>query len=291
MLDFTTDAAKIVADFAPASLTTRAAPTVSSRYSFINSAKALDILASYGFHPTAAQQQRSRDKSKAPYAAHMLRFQNEAYRTSEGIPELLLLNSHNRRTSLGLGQGFFRYACSNNVVLATSGIFQRLRHNAATEAAFENLVIEKAAGLPETMARIERLQNGSIDACKARYMVGAMCDARGWKFRHYDAQSGTIYTSPGAAKNQTYFTGSTLDDLLTSRRDADNRSTVWNIFNRVQECFCSANNGFKPVRVVSTSTKYPEGRLRIARSIRSIAGNTALNAKLFDIAEGALEHA
>ena len=290
MLDFTTDAAKIVADFAPASLTTRAAPTVSSRYSFINSAKALDILASYGFHPTAAQQQRSRDKSKAPYAAHMLRFQNEAYRTSEGIPELLLLNSHNRRTSLGLGQGFFRYACSNNVVLATSGIFQRLRHNAATEAAFENLVKEKAAGLPETMARIERLQNRELPFELRPRLVADMCEARGWKFSSMDFD-GKFKKSPGAATNQTYFTSSTLHDLLTSRRDADNRSTVWNIFNRVQECFCSANNGFKPVRVVSTSTKYPEGRLRIARSIRSIAGNTALNAKLFDIAEGALEHA
>lgn len=281
MLDFNLtaeqNAAQIVNDFAPASLSTTAAPTVSSRYAFINSSKAIDILADYGFHATAAQQQKSRDKSKAPYAAHMLRFQNEAFSTGEGIPELLLLNSHNKRTSLGLGQGFFRYACSNNVVLATSGIFQRLRHNAATESAFENLVAEKAAGLPETMARIETMQGAEISNVSAFSMAAEMCEARGWL---------ASYKQPAVnLKAASYYDENTIGDLLTVRRTEDKSRTVWNIFNRVQECFCSANNGFAPVRIVSTSKKHPEGRERKARSVRSIAGNTALNAKLFSIGE------
>jgi len=282
MLDFNTveeNAAQIVNDFAPASLSTKAAPTVSSRYAFINSSTAIDILADYGFHATAAQQQKSRDKSKAPYAAHMLRFQNEAFATGEGIPELLLLNSHNKRTSLGLGQGFFRYACSNNVVLATSGIFQRLRHNAATEAAFEKLVSEKASSLPETMNRIDAMQNASIGALEAREMAHEMCLARNWQYLRGN------YALSHEPKNATYYTSDTINDLLKVRRIDDCRNTVWNIFNRVQECFCSANNGFAPVRIISTSKKYPEGRERKARSIRSIAGNTALNAKLFSIGE------
>ena len=282
MLDFNTvqeNAAQIVSNFAPAATSTKAAPTVSSRYAFINSAKAIDILADYGFHATAAQQQKSRDTAKAPYAAHMLRFQNEAYSTGEGIPELLLLNSHNKRTSLGLGQGFFRYACSNNVVLATSGIFQRLRHNAATEAAFEKLVSDKAASLPETMQRIDVMQKASIGALEAREMAHEMCLARNWQFLRGN------YALGHEAKNATYYTSETINDLLRVRRSEDSTRTVWNIFNRVQECFCSANNGFAPVRIVSTSKKYPEGRERKARSIRSIAGNTALNAKLFSIGE------
>ena len=289
MLDFNLtveqNAAQIVNDFAPASLSTSAAPTVSSRYAFINSAKAIDILADYGFHATAAQQQKSRDKSKAPYAAHMLRFQNEAFATGEGIPELLLLNSHNKRTSLGLGQGFFRYACSNNVVLATSGIFQRLRHNAATESAFEKLVAEKAAGLPETMARIETMQNAPISNVDAFSMVSDMCEARGWRLSFGQPALDLKAVINPEPKNASYYNENTISDLLTVRRTEDKSRTVWNIFNRVQECFCSANNGFAPVRIVSTSKKFPEGRERKARSVRSIAGNTALNAKLFSIGE------
>jgi hypothetical protein len=172
MLDFINtldqNSAAILAKQASSAMSDRAAPNTSDRYGFVDTGKAIEILHGHGFNVVSAMQQKARLKDDQPFAAHMLRFENLAYTNDSGtMPQILLLNSHNTRTSLGLGQGCFRYACSNNIVLASAGVFTRLRHNLATVAGFEDMVREQAKALPVTMQRIESMQRAEIDLDQA----------------------------------------------------------------------------------------------------------------------------
>ena len=300
MLDYTISitekdvATELLTGSAPAALSQSAAPTVSNKYGFINSSKAVDILADYGFFPVHASQQRSHKKENIGYAAHLIRFESLAAddggHTDLDIdgtkPQIILLNSHNKRTSLGLGQGFFRYACSNNLVFASNGVFSRLRHNQATVAAYEDIVKDKVKSLPSTMETIRKMVETPIDAATAKQFATQACSLRGWD--NWETVQHRRKTDAG--RNQSYFTPYTIASMIKPRRQADLGQNLYTIFNMVQENFC---NGLKTghVPIVSTSKKFPEGRVRSARAITAIQGNTKLNAGLFELANKFVEAA
>jgi len=285
MLDFQTQ--DLVAKMAPAALSDVASPNVTSRYGFINTGTAVEILADHGFQPVHASQQHSRKPENSAYAAHLIRFENENLNQMfSGLdngntnPQLIILNSHNKRTSLGLGQGMFRYACSNNLVYASAGVFSRLRHNAATVTAYEDIVRDKVKSLPNVMDTIQRMvETTSLDESSQRQFAREACRLRGWQPLY--VHSNRAYDAP--VKNASYWTNETIDQMLKVRRDSDAPNNLWNLFNKVQETFCNGT-GCAPIEIVSTSTKFPEGRLRKARAITAVTGNTKINADLFELA-------
>ena len=293
MLDYTIKitekdvANELLIGSAPAALSQDPAPTVSNKYGFINSSKAVDILADYGFFPVHASQQRSHKKENNAFAAHLIRFESLAAddggHTDLDIdgtkPQIILLNSHNKRTSLGLGQGFFRYACSNNLVFASNGVFSRLRHNQATVAAYEDIVKDKVKSLPSTMETIRKMVETPINTETAQLFARQACSLRGWQ--DWDTVQHRRRTYSG--RNQSYHTPYTIAAMIKPRRQADLGRNLYTIFNMVQENFCNGlNTGYIPI--VSTSKKCPEGRVRSARAITAIQGNTKLNAGLFELA-------
>ena len=293
MLDYTIAitekdvAHELLTGSAPAALSQDPAPTVSNKYGFINSSKAVDILADYGFYPVHASQQRSHKKENNAFAAHLIRFESladdDGGHTDLDIdgtkPQIILLNSHNKRTSLGLGQGFFRYACSNNLVFAANGVFSRLRHNQATVAAYEDLVREKVKSLPSTMETIRKMVETPIDTQTAKQFARQACSLRGWQ--DWDTVQHRRKNHTG--RNQSYFTPYTISSMIKPRRQADLGQNLYTVFNMVQENFCNGlSTGLVPI--VSTSKKCPEGRVRSARAITAIQGNTKLNAGLFELA-------
>ena len=288
MLDFeTTNQNEMVSRLAPAALSNVASPNVTSRYGFINTGTAVDILADHGFHAVHASQQHSRNPANSAYAAHLIRFENEALnKMFEGLdngntnPQLIILNSHNKRTSLGLGQGMFRYACSNNLVFASAGVFSRLRHNAATVTAYEDIVRDKVKSLPNVMDTIQRMvELTDLSTSDQEQFARDACSLRGWKpLRVLNSRANF-----GPTKNASYYDHRTIEQMLTVRRTSDAPNNLWNVFNRVQETFCNGT-GCAPINIVSTSTKYPEGRGRKARAITAVTGNTKINADLFELA-------
>jgi len=289
MLDFNQTTDNILETRAPAALSNLPAPTVTNKYGFINTNTAIEILADYGFHTVSASQQGSRKAENAPFAAHLLRFENPSLnrmftglKNGDTNPQLIVLNSHNKRTSLGIGQGFFRYACSNNLVYAAAGVFSRLRHNQATVSAYEDIVTAKVESLPSTMETISRMVSlEDLDPTTIRNFAIEACRLRGWEYVENIKETG---------KAASYYTQSTLHEMTQARRASDSANNLWNVFNRVQETFCNGT-GCAPISIVSTSSKYPEGRQRKARAITAVAGNTKINAQLFELANKYLEAA
>ncbi|WP_458031150.1 DUF932 domain-containing protein, partial [Providencia stuartii] len=66
----------------------------SEKYCYIPTITLLDSLQKEGFYPFFACQTRVRDASRREHTKHMLRLRREGQITSQQVPEIILLNSH-----------------------------------------------------------------------------------------------------------------------------------------------------------------------------------------------------
>ncbi|ENB4954779.1 DUF932 domain-containing protein, partial [Escherichia coli] len=66
----------------------------SEHYAYIPTITVLENLQQEGFQPFFACQTRVRDQSRREYTKHMLRLRRAGEITSQHVPEIILLNSH-----------------------------------------------------------------------------------------------------------------------------------------------------------------------------------------------------
>ncbi|MEK2517414.1 DUF932 domain-containing protein, partial [Providencia stuartii] len=68
-----------------------------------------------GFYPFFACQTRVRDDSRRDHTKHLLRLRREGQITSQQVPEIILLNSHDGSSSYQMLPGMFRFVCQNGL--------------------------------------------------------------------------------------------------------------------------------------------------------------------------------
>jgi hypothetical protein len=106
---------------------------VSTNYRFVPTSEVLGMMADQGFFPVMAKQSRTRIEGKAPYTKHMIRLRHRDHlgqTMHDEIPELVLINSHDRTTAYKLFAGIFRLVCENGMIISSEdyGSFS-LRHS------------------------------------------------------------------------------------------------------------------------------------------------------------------
>lgn len=214
--------------------------SMSPRYGQVTTANAIGILADFGFYPVQAAQ-----KGQGRHKAHLLAFASSPLNSKEGRPELILYNSHDGSSSLKMFAGFYRFICSNGIV-AGDGFESRLRHTSGTVNGFENLVTSTAGRLPLLQDAIDNMRSRTVNA-KDLARTGA---AFRW--------------TPDKVTDKT------VGDLLEARRYDDNGTSLWSVFNRVQEGLIRGG-----VRVGEND--------RRAKAISSISASVGVNQKLWDL--------
>ena len=262
-----------IAATCPAAFTTQASPATSSRYGFINSANAIDILRDNGFEPVRAIQKGSQNPEMIPFQEHMLSFARPGEFGNQDQKTLVLYNSHNRRSSLRLMTGCFRVVCSNELIKEGEGFDAKLRHSMATVAGFEALLRNQVTNLDSMM--------DSIEAMKARNLSQNDCldfayDALKMRWDMV-ATPQELEASENGIKATTY---ETLNQALRVRRYGDGGKDAYTVFNRLQESVIRGG-----VNVYSKTEKNPVWKKRKAKAITGIAQNLRLNAGLFKLAE------
>lgn len=216
---------------------------MSPRYGQVTTANAIGILADFGFYPVQAAQ-----KGQGRHKAHLLAFASSPLDSTEGRGEIILYNSHDGSSSLKMFAGFYRFICSNGIV-AGDGFEARLRHTFGTVNGFENLVTSTAGRLPLLQDMIDNMRSRTISGLDAKDL----------------ARTGAAFRwTPDKV------TDNTVGDLLDARRYDDNGTSLWSVFNHVQEGLIRGG-----VRVGENDRK--------ARAISSISASVAVNQKLWDL--------
>lgn len=236
------------------------------RYQYVPTIQPLELLMANGWGVYEASQQRSRAADRDPYTKHMLRLRKLAdfdapVVVGEGVPEVILINAHDGTAAYHLRAGFFRFVCSNGMIVGQTLAGFKVTHTVghqtseAVLTAGERLVTER---FPQLMDNITAWQRIMLTT-EQQYRLAQ----RGLDLRYGN-------TLPPIK----------VDDLLTVRRPEDAEPTLWNVLNRVQEA--AIYGGWQ---TVSAGWQ----RRSTVRPVERVSAVTAINGGLWDAATALAE--
>ena len=249
-------------------------PAVTGRYVQANTETVIDDLGKLGWYPVDAKQCRPKKNSAGIRSFHMVAFQNpnvsiikdNGTGEVECYPRIILTNSHDGFNSFKFMVGLFRLVCSNGLVIATDKMVDlSIRH---INYSFEELRKQVAVAIEQV-----------------EIQAGIMSDMN--KVRLNDAQKrelaeAAIRIRKGIPEGEKYqISDDSIAELLSPKRKEDNGSSLWNVFNVIQE------NMMKGAYSITNAN----GKTRKQRPITSVVKSLDINKELFRSAARYLEAA
>ncbi len=232
---------------------------VSSRYSFVPTLTAVELLQESGWHPIAAEQSSVRKPERDGFQKHIIRFSKEglALSSNERV-DLVLYNSHDRGCAFRLIASVWRQVCSNGLMVTSEFANFSHRHIGFDPEEFV-LSAEKIAGSAGKIAeRVGEIRK--IELTEAEKNIFAQ------------SAHGLVY-------DDEIHVPITFSQLLEERRYDDRGNNLWNIFNVIQENFCKG--GLRGTTVNAVGKR----RRVTTRPIKSIDRNIKLNQALWQLTE------
>jgi hypothetical protein len=248
---------------APSIFAEQAHGSRSSRYAYIPTSEVLASLRREGFLPFMVTQGGTRDEEKTGFTKHMIRLRHESALTvgvGETFNEVVLVNSHDGTSSYQLMDGMFRLVCSNGMVVGAGSGFDevRVKHSGDVTSQVIDGCIEILNRLPEVSEQVRDWSGLSLTA----------------------GEQGAFARAALALKYEDDEAPITSDKLLTVRRRDDEKPTLWNTLNTVQENVIGGGIGY--------ILRDEQGRRKQARrtgEVRGIDQNVKLNKGLWVLAE------
>lgn len=230
---------------------------VSKRYGFIPTYSILEGMHDNGFEPVEVRNYNRRNSAALVHTKHMIRFRQagsiEARKVGDVVPQIVLINSHDRTSQFELYGGLFRLVCSNGMLVSDGEQVQpiHIRHTA-------NMVEE----VVDTSLRIIKQHKNVFKYVDAMRTIELSSKAQ-VEF----ARKALALTLTGTEKY-------TPQVLLAARRKEDEGPQLWHVFNRVQENMTKGG----------IEGKNANGRKVMTFGVRSIAKDVRLNCGLWALA-------
>jgi hypothetical protein len=250
-----------------------AAHGVSKHYKFMTTSEIIDGLSDMGWYIESGKQQKSKEKGDT--TRHMLRFRHDDYTPEDisenvknyNIPEIILVNSHDRTSSLNFHVGVFRTVCSNGLIVA-SQTFSKLtvRHMGTEFDEVRALINDITENLPSVFKIIQRFQNVNLSQ---EQQIEFAAKSLAIRFPEY--------INPRTNKIDLSKLNQSIDvsTILESKRIEDNGDALWAVYNRVQEKIIKG--GFQ--RIGDT------GKAKAVRELTNIRMGVIVNKGLWSLAE------
>lgn len=198
---------------APSIGQTRPYKDASDRYSFIPTLDAVNYLRDSGWKPVLAGQSMVRDTTKDGFQKHMIRFTRPDLVMNGHRADILLYNAHDVSATFKLRGGFFRFVCSNGLVVGEDIASVTHRHMGFNIDQF----IEDANAFQKTLE-----------------VAGGMVE--NWNTLELEKNEQGIYAQ--AASQLLWPDGCSVEpeNFLQARRPEDaKRTDLWHTMNIVQE--------------------------------------------------------
>lgn len=237
---------------------------VSGKYKVINTTDIISRFQNAGFEVSRIAKARVKDVSKDGFQRHSIWFRHQKMLSglrSNAIPEIQLLTSHDGTCAYRLYKALFRPVCSNGLVASVNHGVTRVIHvgDALTKAilAAEKLVSETNA----LMGIVERMERTNLSTLTAIEFARACSEL--------------------VFPENVMFNAS---DLLITRREADEGSDLWTIFNVVQENLLKGG-----AKYIVNNEKGMQNRS--LRKVSSLTRSIDINQNMFALAESMLKGA
>lgn len=237
-------------------------PTLTDKYKLAKTSDIIKRIEGLGFKLDNFVAMKTRKKERQGFQKHRAIFTSPLLKaTNDGVPQLLLTNSHDGSSSVVLQLGFFRFICSNGLVVGTEVVAPiRIKH---TGNDFEDRLI---AGIDSIVAQAEKVSQ-SIDKLKAKVLSDAEVKAfqrAAVEWRLEDRLSGN---------------GKVEDFTMPVHRSEDKALDLFTIMNVVQENLIRGGASAL-IKKDDGSTKY-----QAIRKATSMNSQMTINTKLWEMAE------
>lgn len=249
-----------IVTFAPAAGAIEPIDSVSSRYSFVSTLEAVDLLRETGWFPIKASQSSTRIAEKDGFQKHCIRFaRNENLDRKAERVDLVLYNSHNLGSSFKLAASIWRKICGNGLMVASEFVNFTHRHVGFSQEEFVQSAEKIAASASVLVDQMEYLKG--IQLMEEERQIFAT------------AAHQLVYDKPESAPI-------TADKLLNERRYGDVGNDLWRVFNLVQENIIKGG-----LRGSIYDTETGKKRKVTTRAVKSLDRDLKLNQALWVLTE------
>ena len=207
----------------------------SNNYQFVSTREILQRVQRDGWLITNASSQ-----GRSAYAQHRVTLVHEndinearLNASNEGIPRIEMFNSHNLTKRLMFAIGFFRFLCSNGLIIA-SGPAETIRTKHRFSGDRLEQIMEQVSQISKRFPTI----NNAINNFKNRELT----ESEQFAYAHY-AIKGRFNYRPEMPKRFKDM-GRTVEKILAARRDEDQGNSAWVVYNRIQENLVRGIEGF-----------------------------------------------
>lgn len=225
----------------PAAMATKASDKVSQgltkkglpKYTFIPTYELVEDLKRLNWELIDGRQQKSKDHSDV--AKHMLRFRHPDFtpkKVGDTIPEILIVNAHDRSSSFRFYLGLYRLVCSNGMVVQSNSLTDvRVPHRLYTFDYVREQVQLITENAPKALERIERFKQVELDPAARLLLAQYSLAAR---FAEYQVlgKDGVWKSNVDIPRIQKEVD---MNLFLTPQRPEDNGNDLWSTFNLIQE--------------------------------------------------------
>lgn len=240
-------------------------PKVSEKYVQANTATVINDMAKLGWYVVDAKQKGKRKNSSGIQSFHMVSFQNPDIKVMENneveaFPRIILTNSHDGMNSFKFMIGLYRLVCSNGLIVADE-TFEELtiRHINYNFNDLRHLVAKTVEALPQYIETVNKMKATQLS-----------------KEQKYDFALKMLKLRKNVPEDtQLTVSESTLQEVLTPVRTADEGDSVWNVFNVLQE---------KMIKGGSMVESGKNNKLRKMRPVKSFVRDLNVNYSMYQTA-------
>ena len=243
---------------------------VSEKYTVANTYTVIQDMEKLGWKVVRAAQRRATKKSSGRFSYHMVALQNPDIKITKQVdggeeivecfPQIILTNSHDGLSCFQFRVGLYRCICSNGLVISDAELSEfKIRH---IYYSFENLravVGRILEALPSKVERMSQMSNVLLS-----------------EDQKLDFAKKALSIRKGVKEEELQMDEETYKDLLTPVRKEDEGSSLWNVYNVLQEKivkggYTTAEEGKKArkVRKVTSFIKELDFSRRIDEVVQS----------------------
>ena len=202
---------------------------VSEKYTVANTYTVIQDMEKLGWKVVRAAQRRATKKSSGRFSYHMVALQNPDIKITKQVdggeeivecfPQIILTNSHDGLSCFQFRVGLYRCICSNGLVISDAELSEfKIRH---IYYSFENLravVGRILEALPSKVERMSQMNNVLLS-----------------EDQKLDFAKKALSIRKGVKEEELQMDEETYKDLLTPVRKEDEGSSLWNVYNVLQE--------------------------------------------------------
>ncbi len=154
-------------------------------YGFVSTESVLATFAAAGWAPVSQQVVKVRKADRQGYQRHLVRLENPEFPEMPGLrgldhcrPQLVLLNSHDKGSSMRLSWGMFRLVCTNGLVVGKTVGEVRMSHTSKVNERLASAIDSMLGNFPKMVEQVSALRSKELSAAATAQLIKTVYDAR-----------------------------------------------------------------------------------------------------------------